>query len=69
MDSVNVWGECDYVSGYVEYTIGTKSVGVVVVLCPACACFFARNGLVNEVKFLGLIPKNLVIFIQVSVPL
>ena len=50
-----MWGECDYVSGYVEYTIGTKSVGVVVVLCPACACFFARNGLVNEVKFLGLI--------------
>ena len=53
------------VSGYVEYTIGTKSV---VVLCPACVCFFARNGLVNEVKFLGLISQNSVISIRVSVP-
>ena len=67
-DVMDVWGECDYVSGYVEYTIGTKSVGVVVVLRPACVCFFARNGLVNEVKFLGLNPKNSVISIRLSVP-
>ena len=50
---------------YVEYTIGTNSVGVVVVSCPACACLLARNGLVNEVEFLGFIPTNLFVSIRV----
>ena len=29
-----------------------------VVLCPPRVCLPARNGLVNEVEFLGLIPQN-----------
>ena len=33
--------------------MGGKGEGVV--SCPACLCLPARNGLVNEVKFLGLI--------------
>ena len=31
--------------------------GTTLVFCPACMCLPARNGLVNEVEFLGLIPK------------
>ena len=30
----------------------------IVVLCPAHARLLARNGLVNEVEFLGLITQN-----------
>ena len=29
-----------------------------VVLCPPRACLLARNGLVNKVEFLGLIPQK-----------
>ena len=31
---------------------------VFIVLCPACARFLVRSGLVNEVEFLGLIPPK-----------
>ena len=33
-------------------------VGYFLVSCPARVRLPARNGLVNEVKFLGLIPKK-----------
>ena len=37
---------------------GKQSACTILVSCPPCARLPARNGLVNEVEFLGLIPQN-----------
>ena len=52
----------EIVLALIEYLFGVKFIflqlGVCLVLCPAHVCLLARNDLVNEVKFLGLIPQK-----------